>query len=92
MSAASPFILGIIQMLKRSSSAPFKCPEPPGRYYTHNLDLKNFPLPPGRMINLPNLVKLEVTFTRDRVNDEQPNSFNGKMLIAKFTGVISFNR
>lgn len=93
LSAASPLILGIVQMIKKNSNTPFVCPELPGYYYTHNVDPTGLVFPPGRILGIPKNVKLELTFTRDKVtNDEQANSLNGKMLIAKFSAHVSFIR
>lgn len=89
MNAASPFILNIVSIAKKSSNISFLCPMVPGHYYTHGFNLKDLKLPPGRIFGIPKTIIFHGTVMRDKLKNEKADSENGKMFVGKVMAQVS---
>lgn len=85
----SRFILGAVQMMQNTSNFSSVCPVKQGRYFTHNFNLRDLKLPPGRAMGLPRILNFDTTLTRDKQKDEKANTENGKVFVIKIKSQIS---
>lgn len=91
MNAASPFVLGLVKIMKKTTNMSLTCPIKAGQYYTHGFNLKTFNLP-GRAMGFPKNIFFETILLRDKLKDEKANSEDGKILLTEVTIQVTLIR